>query len=262
MAGGLFYGVILERSTFTQIPPSAKSLAAAAGDTPGPGGRDHGPGWPAVLCSGMMQTDSSASVLEKAAIMFPDHVFEEREELSEKIATAPLDYLQDNSAALLRIVWELQRSLTLELEIIQGIRNLNVAHAQAVESYLANFSNYVERRDYNLERTSCHRIANSYWAQIRVLEDGMGGARRVTELDDLLQRFAEADRTFTEDIEPFMKRALETLTRIRDAASGGKTDEAKAQQRQFTEEYRAEVQRLKATITSMTQVGESLLARL
>lgn len=209
-----------------------------------------------------MRLRTNASGPEDAVIMFPDHVFKERQELSEKIAIAPSDYLQNNAAALMRIVWELQASLALELQIIQGIKSLNVTDAQTVSNYVNQFSNYVDRRDFNLERTSCGRIANIYWQQIRVLEGGPVGQQRVTELDELLQRFADADRQFTEEIEPFMNQALTTLTRIRDAATAGKTDEAKAQQDQFEQEYRAEVQRLKSTITGMNRVGELLLAKL
>jgi hypothetical protein len=200
--------------------------------------------------------------LEGVVAVFPDEVFKERQQLSEKIAAAPGDYLQDNAAALLRIVWELQASLALELQVIQGIKRLDVADAGAVSAYLNRFSDYVDRRDFNLERTSCGRIARIYWQQIRVLEDGLDAEQRVTELDELLRGFADADRQFTEEIEPFMKQALTTLTVIRDASAAGKTDEAKAQQDRFVHEYRAEVERLKSTITAMSRVGESLLARL
>jgi hypothetical protein len=194
--------------------------------------------------------------------VFPDEVFKERQQLSERIAAAPGDYLQDNGAALLRIVWELQASLALELQVIQGIKRLDVTDARAVAVYVDRFSDYVERRDFNLERTSCGRIARIYWQQIRVLEGGPGGGQRVTDLDRLLQGFADADRQFTEEIEPFMKRALATLTGIRDATAAGRIEEATVRQAQFAEEYRAEVERLKSTITGMSRVGESLLAGL
>ena len=194
--------------------------------------------------------------------MFPDHVFDERQELGEKIAAAPSDYVRDNAAALLRIVWELQASLALELQVIQGIKRLDIADVQTLSDYVDRFSDYVDRRDFNLERTSCGRIANIYWQQIRTLEGGPVGQQRVKDLDELLQRFTDADREFAEEIEPFMDRALTTLTGMRDAVLAGKADEAKAEQERFAHEYKAEVQRLKATITNMTRVGESLLAAL
>jgi len=194
--------------------------------------------------------------------VFPEHVFKERKELGEKIAAAPPDYLHDNAAALLRIIWELQSSLGLELEVIQGIKRLDVADAQVVADYAEQFSDYVERRDFNLERTSCGRIANIYWRQIRALEGGSLHEQRVEEIDRLLQQFAQADRRFTEDIEPFMRRAEETLVSIRNAARDNDTDEAKRRQDQFAREYKDEVQRLKSMITEMSRVGESLLARL
>jgi hypothetical protein len=59
--------------------------------------------------------------------MFPEEVFRERQELAEKIANAPVEYLQDNAAALMRIIWELQASLALELQVIHGIKRLNLA---------------------------------------------------------------------------------------------------------------------------------------
>jgi hypothetical protein len=194
--------------------------------------------------------------------VFPEHVFKERKELGEKIASAPPDYVHDNAAALLRIIWELQASLGLELEVIQGIKRLDVADARTVSEYADQFSDYVERRDFNLERTSCGRIANIYWRQIRTLEGGSLPEQRVGEVDRLLEQFAQADRRFTEDIEPFMRRAEETLMNIRNAARDDNTDEAKRQQDQFAREYKDEVQRLKSMITEMSRVGESLLERL
>lgn len=194
--------------------------------------------------------------------MFPDEVFTERQQLLEKIATASGDFLQDNAAALMRIVWELQASLALELQIIQGIKRLDVSDAPTVADYVDRFDDYVERREFDLERTSCGRIANIYWQQIRALEVAPVPQERLTQLDELLQRFADADRRFTEEVEPFMDRALATLTAIRDAAVSGEVSEAKARQTQFSEEYKAEVQRLKSSIAEMTEVGQSLLARL
>jgi hypothetical protein len=162
----------------------------------------------------------------------------------------------------MRIVWELQASLALELQVIQGIKRLNVADIDTVSLYVDRFSDYVEGRDFNLERTSCGRIANIYWQQIRILESGPGGEERAKPLDELLQQFADADRQFTEEIEPFMNRALAALKSIRGKAVKGNTEAARAQQAAFVEQYREEVVRLKTSISAMSKVGESLLARL
>lgn len=94
------------------------------------------------------------------------------------------------------------------------------------------------------------------------MEGGSLQEQHVAEIDRLLQRFAEADRRFTEDIEPFMRRAEETLMNIRNAARDDDSGEAKRQQDQFAREYKDEVQRLKSMITEMSRVGESLLERL
>lgn len=194
--------------------------------------------------------------------MFPEEVFKERQEFAAKIAEAPPDYLKDNAAALLRIIWEMQASLALELQVIQGIKRLDVTDAAVVSSYLERFSDYTDRRDFNLERTSCRRIANIYHNQIRILEGGSGGAQRAPELDQLLGQFAHADQQFTEAIEPFMDRTRVTLIGICDAATANRIEDARALQDEFAEAYRVEVQRLKSTINEMSEVGCSLLERL
>ncbi|MGH3671910.1 MAG: hypothetical protein ACRDSH_14965, partial [Pseudonocardiaceae bacterium] len=81
-------------------------------------------------------------------------------------------------------------------------------------------------------------------------------------LDRLLMQFADADKQFTEEIEPFMNRARATLTDIRDATTADRTDDARAKQDEFAETYRAEVQRLKSTISDLIEAGHSLLTRL
>lgn len=195
--------------------------------------------------------------------MFPDAVFDERKDLADRIANAPDTFVHDNAAALLRIIWELQASLGLELQVIQGIKTLNLSDASAMSEYLDKFSDYVDRRDFNLERTSCGRIANIYWGQIRARESAPGvQADEVTALDEILETFTSADVQFAEEIEPFMNRALATLQSIKDAADSGRPDDAQAQRDRFTEEYREEVQRLKRTLRELSDVGQSLLDKL
>jgi hypothetical protein len=195
--------------------------------------------------------------------MFPDEVFKERKDLAREIATAPADYVKDNAAALLRIIWELQASLGLELQVIQGIKRLDVANVSTMSEYLDKFSDYVDRRDFNLERTSCGRIANIYWQQIRPLQSAPDGVdQQVNDLDMLLQRFTTADMQFTEQIEPFMQHALTTLRDMHGAATSGRFDAARAQLDEFAKNYASEVERVKATLRELNDVGQSLLVRL
>ena len=191
--------------------------------------------------------------------MFPDEVFNDRRELAEKIATASPDFLRDNSAALMRIIWELQASLALELQVIQGIKRLDPDDKTSVAEYREKFADYVERRDFNLERTSCGRIGRIYYEQILPLERAPGGPPRAAELHELLRGFSSADAEFTEQIEPFMSQALDVVTAMRDAAD---PTESAARQREFADSYRDEVQRLKDAIAKMSRVGDSLLEKL
>lgn len=194
--------------------------------------------------------------------MFPDHVYQERTELLEKIATADTAFLEDNAAALMRITWELQASLALELQTVQRIRRIDVSKIAAVDDFAQAFSDYVDQGSYNLQRTSCGRIGDIYWHQIRALEDTPAGARGVAELDELLQRFTDADAQFTDEIEPFMSRARDVVLAIRDDAVAGRMEEARQRRDDFATEYRDELAKLRSAITDLNNVGRELLARL
>lgn len=194
--------------------------------------------------------------------MFPENVFEERRRFVAQVSVAPPEFLGDNSAALMRIIGELQASLALELQVIQQIKRLDVDDAQSLADYVARFEDYVDSRGFNLERTSCGRIADIYWNQIHAIDRGHRSTERVDELHQLLQRFADADRQFTEEIEPFMTRSLRTLKSIQDAAAEGRAEDARRMQREYADEYRSEVDRLKAAIDELTEAGRSLVSRL
>jgi hypothetical protein len=195
--------------------------------------------------------------------MFPDYVFQERQDLADRIATAPRDFLDDNAAALLQILWELQKSLVLELSVIQGVKQLDLSDSITVHDYAAKFGNYVAQRDFNLERTSCGAIARIYGNQVKALRGGTPTDRqRVNELTSLVQMFASADVAFTDEIEPVMDRALDALRAIDSLVGSGNLDNARRRQSDFAHKYEGELARLKRAIRSMSQVGNKLVEEL
>jgi hypothetical protein len=195
--------------------------------------------------------------------MFPDHVFQERQELAEKIAKAPRDYRDNNAGALLQILWELQKSLALELSVIQGVKQLDLSDATTVHDYAIKFGDYVAQRDFNLERTSCGAIARVYDNQVKALQGGNPtDQQRVGSLTSLVLELGSADRRFTEEIEPVMDHALDALRTIDSLVDSGNLDQARRRQSDFAREYEGELARLKRTIRSMSDVGNQLIEEL
>ncbi|MEO7908009.1 MAG: hypothetical protein ABIV47_00030 [Roseiflexaceae bacterium] len=106
--------------------------------------------------------------------MFPKEVFTERRQLHDAIQKLSPDQLKDNAQALLIIVGELERSLELELRIIQQVKNLALDDSRAVGDFANSFEDYVGQRRFNLERTSCGRIGRIYRQQISAGATGPG----------------------------------------------------------------------------------------
>jgi hypothetical protein len=191
--------------------------------------------------------------------MFPESVFAERRAFIKEMSDASKDYLAGNAVALTRILSELQNSLALELQVIHGVRQLHVDRPEEVDAYVEQFRDYVESRTFSLERTNCHRIGDIYRAQIENRERGYTSADRIDALRDDLSRLAGADAEFTEEIEPFMDRCLALVVAIRDASKAGDYPGAQRLQDGFRDEYRPEVERLKAAIHDLNNAGMSLL---
>src|SRR4051794_4168506 len=99
--------------------------------------------------------------------VFPTEVFDERRELVERMANVPSDYLANNLVSLMRLIGEFQASLVLELQVIQGVKNLDVSDSATVRDYVKQFSDYVARRAFDLECTSCGQIGRIYDKQVR-----------------------------------------------------------------------------------------------
>jgi hypothetical protein len=195
--------------------------------------------------------------------MFPDEVFKERRELCEKISAVPPDYMKDNVAALLAITSEFQRSLALELQIIHRVRRLGVEDREGVDDFAMKFADYVAQRGFDLERTRCGQISRIYRTQIASLRGGtLTDQSRVKELEDFLERFENADREFTEEIEPVMARALATVQKINGYVQANETAEARQCQTDFVRQYEDESKRLKEAIKGMNQLGNRLIDEL
>jgi hypothetical protein len=194
--------------------------------------------------------------------MFPDTVLAQRQEFVTQVAAAPPTYLDDNFAALMRIIGELQASLALELQVIQGIKRLQLDDVKSLTDYFNKFSDYVDSRGFDLEKTSCSRISDVYWNQIRSRDGAYSSSEQIKELDELLNIFTTADSEFTEEIETFMDGSLDKVRQMRDAASEGRIDDARQVQQEYADEYRAQVDRLKAAISDLSESGTSLIHRL
>ncbi len=106
--------------------------------------------------------------------MFPPEVFAERRQLSDMIAALPPEVLKDNAAALLNLLKEFQRSLSLELRVIGSVEELDVGDATAVTTLYRDFKRYVNDRTFDLERTRCSQIRRIYDQQIEVRRRGEG----------------------------------------------------------------------------------------
>jgi len=195
--------------------------------------------------------------------MFPVSVFIEREEFAREVINLPPNYKNDNAAALLRIIWELQKSLMLELQVTQGVKRLDLSDARIVRDYANSFEDYVQRRTFDLERTSCHMITELYKKQVRAFPIGSAAEQQqVSQLEAHLQGFDNADVRFTEEIEPIMDRALEAMKEISSLVDSGDLQSAKRKQADFALEYDQELARLKTTISLLNRVGTDLIAAL
>ena len=106
--------------------------------------------------------------------MFPPQVFEQRRQLSDMIAALPPDVLKDNAAALLNLLKEFQRSLALELHVIESVEDLDVGDAEAVTAFYRDFKHYVNDRTFDLERTRCSQIRRIYDQQVEARRRGVG----------------------------------------------------------------------------------------
>jgi hypothetical protein len=82
------------------------------------------------------------------------------------------------------------------------------------------------------------------------------------ELQGFLARFADADREFTEQIEPVMDQALSAVEEINSSVQAGEIASARQRQERFAKEYAAELKRLHETIDEMNRVGNELIDRL
>jgi hypothetical protein len=98
--------------------------------------------------------------------MFPKQVFDDRRQLCKEIQQLPPDQLRDNAQALLIIVAEFQRSLELQLRIIQQVKGLDLGDRDSVQDFTSNFADYVGQQRFNLERTRCNQIRRIYRQQI------------------------------------------------------------------------------------------------
>jgi hypothetical protein len=195
--------------------------------------------------------------------VFPDQVFHERQELANKMASAPSGYLANNLAALMRLLREFEASLVLELQVIQGVKRLDVSDSAAVRAYVDRFSDYVAQRAFNLERTSCSAIRRIYQEQLQDLQEGsISDTETVEDLEHFVESFAYADAEFTEEIEQVMERALKALQEIDALAQANQTDDARTRQQQFNTEYEGEPRRLKHTIRVMSDAGNRLVEAL
>jgi hypothetical protein len=193
---------------------------------------------------------------------FPEAVFAERRAFVEKASNVPPGFLASNAVALRRILGELENSLALELQVIHGVRRLDVEQPEQVNEYAQRFREYVETRGFSIERTSCHRIRDIYEDQISKRSRGYMTDENVRALTSQLDDLSYADEEFTDQIEPFMDSSLQKVEEIRDASMSGDYARARRLQDDFSKTYRPEVARLKTAISDLNAAGMSLVAML
>ena len=151
--------------------------------------------------------------------MFPKEVFTERQQLCAAIRQLPRDQLKDNAQALLIIVGEFERSLALELRIIQQVKNLALDDSRAVGDFASNFEDYVAQRRFNLERTRCGQIRRIYQQQIGAGATGPGPYTHYElGLQVLLHQIDHNDARYSEAL-IYQQRLTENI----DRASYGNT---------------------------------------
>ena len=192
--------------------------------------------------------------------MFPNEVFAQYKELCSDIAKQSKEYKKENASGLFAILSELQRSLALELSIIQQVRRMSVGDKDGVKEFTWKFEDYIQQREYNLERSSCSRISRILDTQISSLRGGTPSDQdKMNELEQLLRRFVGADNGFVEEIEPIMKSALAAVQEINAYVQEGHISEARQRQNDFVSEYMVRFKQLKDAIQKIRKIGDTLL---
>jgi hypothetical protein len=198
---------------------------------------------------------------------------EAREALPSAALTLPPGFLGGNAAALLQIVHELQRSLIVELKMIQSVTSLQLADPTeqtrtAVQEALRALQAYVDGRFYDSERTHCHNIdlvAASMVAPLSV--PVAGGALLARDFAELLQPLRIADNDFLDELQPLAEQTLSALKAIAAHVQATTSDPSRlatAQQElsTFSADVEQRKRKAKALLSKMSETANKLIDRL
>jgi hypothetical protein len=176
---------------------------------------------------------------------------EARERLTSGIETLPPRLRETNAAQLLAIVEELRRSCVVELQVVKRVERVDAADPVAVRDLRQAIEDYLEYNLVDRDRTHCHNIDR--------VADEMRAAGEAADLDRfeaLLAPLRDADAEYLDDVEQVVEDALAA---VRDIEGADRLEDARAAQDRFRERRRADVERLKATLTRMNDIAGKLI---